>query len=135
MGVNTGLLIWTVAAAFGVAAIVRESALAFTAVKLIGALYLIWLGLQALRAAARHSAHELHDEADLRTRGGALLGFRQGLLSDLANPKIGAFFTALLPQFVSAREPALVAAGRAPRSDGSSGPCSTVRSRGARRSR
>jgi len=65
MGVNTGLLIWTVAAAFGVAAIVRESALAFTAVKLIGALYLIWLGLQALRSAARHSAHELRDEADL----------------------------------------------------------------------
>ncbi len=38
---------------------------------------------------------------------GVLIGFRQGLLSDLANPKIGIFFTSLLPQFISAREPVL----------------------------
>jgi threonine/homoserine/homoserine lactone efflux protein len=108
LGVNTGLLIWTVAAAFGLAAIVRESALASTVLKLIGALYLIWLGLQALRAAARQSADEPRNAVDLQGRGGVLLGFRQGLLSDLANPKIGVFFTALLPQFVSSGEPVLV---------------------------
>lgn len=58
LGVNTGLLIWTGAAAFGVAAVVRESAVAFTVLKLVGAVYLVWLGVQALRAARRHSVHE-----------------------------------------------------------------------------
>lgn len=107
LGVNTGLLIWTVAAALGVAAVVRESAVAFTVLKLVGAVYLVWLGLQALRAARRHAAPEsLHTTRQSR-RVGALLGFRQGLLSNLANPKIAVFFTGLLPQFVSAREPIL----------------------------
>lgn len=101
MGVNTGLLIWTVAAALGVAATVRESAVAFTVLKLVGAAYLVWLGLQALRAARRHSAHQSVHAGESSTRVDGLLGFRQGLLCDLANPKIAVFFTSLLPQFVS----------------------------------
>jgi threonine/homoserine/homoserine lactone efflux protein len=108
LGVNTGLLIWTIAAAVGVAALVRESAVAFTTLKVVGAVYLIWLGVQALRAARHPSAF-----AAAGGDGGAMtvrLGFRQGLLSDLANPKIGVFFTSLLPQFVSGREPVLVPA-------------------------
>ncbi|HWF35892.1 MAG TPA: LysE family translocator [Solirubrobacteraceae bacterium] len=107
LGVNTGLLIWTIAAAVGVAALVRESAVAFTTLKVVGAVYLIWLGVQALRAARHPSAFAAAAGGD----GGAMtvrLGFRQGLLSDLANPKIGVFFTSLLPQFVSGREPVLV---------------------------
>jgi threonine/homoserine/homoserine lactone efflux protein len=99
LGVNTGLLIWTVAAAFGVAALVRESALAFTVLKLMGAAYLIWLGLGAL--------HELLGGPYRGAPLGALRGFRQGLLSNLGNPKIAVFFTSLLPQFVSPREPIL----------------------------
>ena len=107
LGVNTGLLIWTVAAALGIAAVVRESAVAFTVLKLVGAVYLVWLGLQALRAARRHAVPEpLHATRQSR-RVGALLGFRQGLASNLANPKIAVFFTGLLPQFVSPREPVL----------------------------
>ena len=102
LGVNTGLLIWTVAAALGVAAVVRESAVAFTVLKLVGAVYLVWLGLQALRAARRHAAPEALHATRQSRRVGALLGFRQGLLSNLANPKIAVFFTGLLPQFVSA---------------------------------
>jgi RhtB (resistance to homoserine/threonine) family protein len=108
LGVNTGLLIWTIAAAFGVAAVVRESAVAFTILKLVGAAYLIWLGVQALCAARRHSGANPVMTADPGRRVGALLGFRQGLLSDLANPKIAVFFTSLLPQFVSPGEPVLV---------------------------
>jgi len=53
LGVNLGLVVWTVAAALGLAAVVRASAVAFTALKLIGAAYLIWLGVQALVAARR----------------------------------------------------------------------------------
>jgi RhtB (resistance to homoserine/threonine) family protein len=107
LGVNTGLLIWTVAAALGLAAVVRESAVAFTVLKLVGAVYLVWLGLQALRAARRHAVSEPLHATRQSPRVGALLGFRQGLLSNLANPKIAVFFTGLLPQFVSAREPIL----------------------------
>jgi len=107
LGVNTGLLIWTVAAALGVAAVVRESAVAFTILKLVGAVYLVWLGLQALRAARRHAVAEPWHATRRSPPVGALLGFRQGLLSNLSNPKIAVFFTGLLPQFVSPREPIL----------------------------
>jgi RhtB (resistance to homoserine/threonine) family protein len=108
LGVSAGLAIWTVAAAVGVASLVRASEVAFTVLKLVGAAYLVWLGVQALRAAGRAGGQE---EA-ARPAGGPPMtvrgGFRQGCLSDLANPKIGIFFTSLLPQFVSAGHPVLV---------------------------
>jgi threonine/homoserine/homoserine lactone efflux protein len=101
LGVSTGLVVWTVAAALGLAAVVRASEIAFTALKLVGAAYLIWLGVQALLI-ARRSPTSVAD-APLRARPlGGLGGFRQGLASDLANPKIAVLFTSLLPQFVSA---------------------------------
>lgn len=108
LGVNTGLLIWTVGAALGVAAVVRESAIAFTVLKLVGAAYLVWLGVQALRAARTHAAGDEDRGWQDRARIGGLLGFRQGLLSNLANPKIAVFFTSLLPQFVASRASELV---------------------------
>jgi threonine/homoserine/homoserine lactone efflux protein len=107
-GISVGLLVWTAAAALGIAALVRESAIAFTVLKLAGALYLIWLGLNALRAARRPSTAEPGTDPKLPAGGGAPAGFRQGLLCNLANPKIGVFFTSLLPQFVAAHHPVLV---------------------------
>jgi threonine/homoserine/homoserine lactone efflux protein len=106
LGVNAGLTIWTVAAALGVAAVVRESAVAFTVLKLVGASYLVWLGVQALVAARRRSAHDLGGGGGRPV--GAVSGFRQGLLSDLANPKIAVFFTGLLSQFVAPRQAVLM---------------------------
>jgi RhtB (resistance to homoserine/threonine) family protein len=103
LGVNVGLLIWTAGAALGVAAVIRESAIAFNMLRLVGAAYLIWLGVQALRAGRRHSSTATSPGEDPRGQMGGVLGFRQGVLSDLANPKIGVFFTSLLPQFVSPR--------------------------------
>ncbi|MGH2884404.1 MAG: LysE family translocator [Solirubrobacteraceae bacterium] len=97
-GVETGLAVWTVASAFGVASLVRASDTAFTALKLIGAAYLVWLGIQALHAAGRRSGHSDAERARRAPLDGRR-GFRQGLISDLANQKIGAFFTGLLPQF------------------------------------
>lgn len=97
-GVETGLAVWTVASALGVASVVRASDTAFTVLKLIGAAYLVWLGIQALRAALRGGSHSNPDSARRAALDGRG-GFRQGLISDLANPKIGAFFTGLLPQF------------------------------------
>jgi threonine/homoserine/homoserine lactone efflux protein len=107
LGVETGLAVWTVASALGVASIVRASDTAFTVLKLIGAAYLVWLGIQALLASRRggsHSDPESAGRAALDGRG----GFRQGLISDLANPKIGAFFTGLLPQFAGPGHSVLV---------------------------
>jgi len=88
LGVNVGIALWTLAAALGVAAIVRASAAAFDVVKFAGALYLVYLGIQALRR--REGA------AVTRRR---MSPFRQGLISNALNPKIAVFFTSLLPQF------------------------------------
>jgi threonine/homoserine/homoserine lactone efflux protein len=99
LGTTTGLLVWGAASACGVAAVLNASAEVFTAVKLAGALYLLWLGLQAIRHAGAHLASG-------RARSGS--PFRQGLLCNLLNPKAGIFFTALLPQFVSPDDPALL---------------------------
>ena len=96
-GVATGLTIWTLAAALGIAALLRASAVAFDALKLVGAVYLVWIGIQLLRKPGAAAA--------VAARGGARRlpasrALRQGLLTDLGNPKIAVFFTSFLPQFV-----------------------------------
>jgi RhtB (resistance to homoserine/threonine) family protein len=108
LGVNAGLSVWTIAAAVGIASLVRASAVAFTVLKLAGALYLIWLGVQALRAARQPSAGGRVARFTERRQLSTLGGFRQGFLSNIANPKIGVFFTSLLPQFVDPGRPVLV---------------------------
>ena len=108
VGVSAGLSVWTLAAAVGLASLVRASAIAFTILKLVGALYLIWLGVQAWRAARQAPGDPASSAAGTRSAMGPLGGFRQGLLSDLANPKIGVFFTSLLPQFVDPGRPVLL---------------------------
>jgi RhtB (resistance to homoserine/threonine) family protein len=107
-GVSAGIALWTIAAALGVASLVRASEVAFTVLKLVGALYLVWLGIQAWRAASHATNPDGTGHANPRTALGARGGFRQGLFSDLANPKIGVFFTSLLPQFVDPGKPVLL---------------------------
>ena len=102
LGVCTGLTVWTVASAFGVAAVIHASAIAFTVLKLAGGAYLVWLGIEALRTAGRHA-----ELLPRRPVDGAR-GFRQGVTSNLANPKIAVVFTSLVPQFVDPGEPLLV---------------------------
>jgi threonine/homoserine/homoserine lactone efflux protein len=99
VGVSTGLATWTLASAVGVAALLVASEPAFMALKYAGAAYLIYLGLQTLVGAFRPRVHEL---ARSRPRSSPLTpraAVRQGLVSDLANPKIAVFFSSLLPQF------------------------------------
>jgi RhtB (resistance to homoserine/threonine) family protein len=102
-GINAGLLVWAVAAALGIAALLHASAPAFTALKLAGAAYLVWLGLRALRDAWRGSADAPAESRPPRQSS----PFRQGLLTNLLNPKIALVFTTLIPQFVDAGEPAV----------------------------
>jgi len=101
IGVSLGLTIWTLAAALGIAALLRASAPAFLALKLAGAVYLVWIGVQMLRA--RELAVRQPDGA---RRLAGVRSLRQGLLSDLGNPKIAVFFTSFLPQFVRGDGPA-----------------------------
>ena len=98
LGVALGQAVWTVAAAAGLVALLRASQPAFTALKLAGAAYLVFLGLQSLLAALRRRSQEPR-HAPAPTRGSSL---RQGLVSNLANPKMAVFFTSLLPQFGTA---------------------------------
>jgi threonine/homoserine/homoserine lactone efflux protein len=93
-GVATGQMIWALATSLGLAALLVASEPAFVALKLAGAAYLIFLGLQALAAAVRGRDGE---HADTRPARGHEL--RQGVLSDLGNPKMAVFFSSLLPQF------------------------------------
>ena len=91
IGNSIGVLAWAGFAAVGVAAVVATSAEAFTAVKLVGAVVLLILGLQSLRG--RRAADTVAAPA-----GGAPL--RDGVVTSLANPKLAVFFAALFPQFV-----------------------------------
>ncbi len=96
LGGVSGLLIWTLASSIGVAALIRASEPAFLALKAVGVAYLVFLGVQALRAAWRPGG----PEAPRRAAGRPRHAYRQGLLSNLGNPKIAVFFTSFLPQFV-----------------------------------
>ncbi|KIH77085.1 Threonine/homoserine/homoserine lactone efflux protein [Geoalkalibacter ferrihydriticus] len=92
LGLCTGLVVHTLAVAMGVAVIFQVSATAFTALKLVGAAYLLYLAWQAFRAAAPVSMET----------GGALNRFklyRRGILMNITNPKVSIFFLAFLPQF------------------------------------
>lgn len=101
MGVSTGLTIWALAASAGVVGVLVASAPVFQALRYAGAAYLIWVGLQSLWSAFRPaSIAPSAPSAGTRRRLGALGAFRQGLINDLANPKIAAFFASLFPQFV-----------------------------------
>jgi threonine/homoserine/homoserine lactone efflux protein len=96
LGSTSGLVIWSFAASAGVAALLRASEPAFLALKVVGATYLVWLGAQALLAAWRS------DEGPAPPRTRTRRFYRQGLVSNLGNPKIAVFFTSFLPQFAPA---------------------------------
>jgi threonine/homoserine/homoserine lactone efflux protein len=102
IGVATGQACWTLAASVGVTAILVASEAAFQAIRLVGAGYLIWLGLRSIAAAiGGMPGHRVAGVAPWR-RAGHRSGWRQGLLSSLGNPKLAVFFSSLLPPFVPA---------------------------------
>jgi RhtB (resistance to homoserine/threonine) family protein len=98
LGVNLGIAFWATAAALGLAALIAASAAAFAVIKIAGAVYLVYLGLQALRASRGVSGPSVGASGRVPPRDAVAL--RQGVLSNLLNPKIAVFFTSLLPQFV-----------------------------------
>jgi RhtB (resistance to homoserine/threonine) family protein len=99
LGVNAGVAMWALATAIGLAAVVRSSHALFTVIKVLGAAYLVYLGVHALMASRRAGA-DPDPEAKTSRVLSRLAAFRQGLLGNLLNPKIAVLFTSLLPQFV-----------------------------------
>jgi threonine/homoserine/homoserine lactone efflux protein len=95
-GIHVGSLLHVAAAALGLSALLVSSALAFDAVRYLGAAYLVWLGLQRLLARDEAAGPTRH----ARDRLGRI--FAQGVVVNVLNPKTALFFFAFLPQFVDA---------------------------------
>jgi threonine/homoserine/homoserine lactone efflux protein len=103
LGINVGCIIHTLMAAAGLSILLASSPAAFTAVKLCGAAYLVFLGGRLLFAKRGTSAGAALDGAP--ARAGAWTAFAQGILTNVLNPKVALFFLALLPQFISPASP------------------------------
>jgi threonine/homoserine/homoserine lactone efflux protein len=99
IGVLTGLAVWVSAAALGLSALLRASHDGYVALRILGAAYLIWIGVQSVRARPP-AADAVEPEAGPRRRGLIGNGYGAGLATDLLNPKVGVFFVAFLPGFV-----------------------------------
>lgn len=98
LGIVSGLLVWGLLTVAGLAALLAASATAYTVVLLAGAAYLVWLGVQALRASRSGApTHPAQASVPATASGTA---YRTGLLSNLLNPKIAVFYTGLLPNLV-----------------------------------
>ncbi len=100
LGVGTGCLVHITAATIGLSAVIATSSTVFTCIKIIGAAYLLYMGLSVLRNAKTHDAHAC-TQAPQRKHADMLTIWRQGFLCNALNPKVALFFLAFLPQFIS----------------------------------
>lgn len=98
LGIHVGTMVHVVAAVVGLSAVLAASATAFTAVKLAGALYLVWLGVQALRSATDADGPTTQRVAHASLRR----VFVDGIVLNILNPKTALFFLSFVPQFIDA---------------------------------
>jgi RhtB (resistance to homoserine/threonine) family protein len=110
LGISLGSIFHTCAAALGLSAILATSAIAFGTIKLLGGAYLIFLGVKMIVDRRR----QLSLPSNFR-RQTTVAAFRQGVLTNILNPKVALFFLAFLPQFIdpasSAKVPAFILLG------------------------
>ena len=105
-GTLTGVMVWVVAAAFGLSALLQASRIGYDTLRFLGAAYLVWLGAGSLRSRGRASPAADRDrqrdgERDRGRRADSgRTGYVMGVASNLANPKTGVFFVALFPAFI-----------------------------------
>ena len=109
LGITAGCLVHVLAAALGVSALLLASGTAFAALKWLGAVYLVYVGVQMLRSAWRPAtiktiavnAHPASAEGRFDSKAGRLSVFRRGFLTNVLNPKVALFFLAFVPQFIA----------------------------------
>lgn len=99
-GIATGVLVWGVAAAVGVSALLLMSQTAFLIVKYAGAAYLVYMGIQLFRYSKHHSEAQVEVKTQSMPRA-----FLKGMTTNILNPKVGVFYMAVLPQFIWAGAP------------------------------
>jgi threonine/homoserine/homoserine lactone efflux protein len=104
LGISSGTLIWATLAGLGVAALLAASAETFAVIRLLGAAYLVYLGVRALLEAFRRPVPDGAASDPVPTTV-ARRPYRQGLLTNLFNPKVGLFYTTLVPQLVDPGDP------------------------------
>ena len=104
-GTITGLLCWALAAAFGLASLLAASRVGYDLLRFAGAAYLIWLGATSLWPRRRARDGGASEPRDPVAVVGWRRGFANGVISNLCNPKVGAFFVAFLPAFIPAGVP------------------------------
>lgn len=97
-GNTLGLVVWATASAFGLTALVRTSEIAFVVLKVAGAVYLCWLGIQSLLRSRREPSQLA--AAELTARRGPMASLRAGFMTNVTNPKAAVLYLALLPQFL-----------------------------------
>jgi len=107
IGICSGLYVHALLSALGISVILMHSATAFTVLKTAGACYLAWLGFNSLRSAARGRSGEA-SAAVARATVTPARCFREGFLTNILNPKVIAFYLALLPQFIGPADPVLL---------------------------
>ncbi|MEU0628612.1 LysE family translocator [Streptomyces sp. NPDC005989] len=103
LGIQSGTLLWGALTSLGVTALFTASHLAYVTLRWVGAAYLVWMGLRMLRDTFRGLPAGGTDESELLAGTDSFAGgWRQGVLTNLLNPKMGAFYVAVLPQFMPA---------------------------------
>ena len=114
VGINTGALLWGAMAAVGATAVLTASHVAYTTLRIAGAVYLIWMGASILRHSFGRRASGQGDslDGDLPEAGPSditlVRSWTRGLATNLLNPKIGVFYVAMLPQFIPENSPHLL---------------------------
>ena len=105
LGIGAGCIVHALAAALGLSALLAASAQAYMVVKWIGAVYLIYLGLNMLRSAQKSAPKHAEETIAIHTSAGAQQIFWRGFLTNVLNPKVALFFLAFLPQFIAPDAP------------------------------
>jgi RhtB (resistance to homoserine/threonine) family protein len=105
-GICSGLYVHALLSALGISVLLMHSAAAYMALKIVGAAYLVWLGLQSLRSAACERPR-VASGSEQPARVPAGQSWREGFITNVLNPKVVVFYLALLPQFIGADDPVL----------------------------
>ncbi|GED98863.1 LysE family translocator [Gordonia crocea] len=106
LGIQAGTLVWGAAAGVGATAVLATSETAYRILSLLGACYLVWMGVSLLVSSVRR--HTVTEQKPPVPKGGVWRGASAGLLTNLLNPKVGVFYLATIPQFMVSGIPPLV---------------------------